>query len=374
MKLIDEGYIFDAEKVVGAKRVCFCTSLFQSASGKILATFRLGSSKSSADGNCAVAQSTDNGASWQIICDGFETSLNGVPGEIREAELAETGDGMVLAFLTWMNRSGGDESLYDAETDSVIPSNLLMARSTDGGQTWRDYQTLNTGSLTGPVLTGPTIRLPGKGWLAPFENFQHEQAGGPSLHGAHALFSADGESFDTVLAVARHPENILFYWDQRNRVCPKTVRVVTMFWTYDHETEKDVEIHMAWGDPATLTWEEPFATGITGQIAGPIPLPDGRLLAFYVCRQSPGSMRLIASPDGGKRWDHDGELVVYEAEGGKERSAGSEPGYAELWEDMGKWCFGHPSGLVLDDNTVLLTYYAGKHDKCLSGRWARVRI
>ncbi len=54
-----------------------------------------------------------------------------------------------------------------------------------------------------------------------------------------------------------------------------------MFWTYDRQDEVDVDIHLAWGDTNTLTWEEPFSIGIRGQLAAPIPLRDGRLLAFY---------------------------------------------------------------------------------------------
>jgi len=146
-----------------------------------------------------------------------------------------------------------------------------------------------------------------------------------------------------------------------------------MFWTYDRAAEKDKTIHMAWGDPDTLRWETPFSTGIEGQIAEPIPLPDGRLLAFIVHRNPPGSMRLVMSNDAGRTWDQDNALVVYEKTG-REAGTNGESGFAAYWDDMFAWTFGHPAGTVLEDGSVLLAYYAGEDTTCLSPRWARVDV
>ena len=48
------------------------------------------------------------------------------------------------------------------------------------------------------------------------------------------------------------------------------------FWTYDRDAEDDIDIHFGWGNPATGEWEEPRPTGISGQIAKPVVLQDGR--------------------------------------------------------------------------------------------------
>ena len=370
MKVIDEGCVFDAERAAGPRKVCFCTSFRLARSGIILATFRLGSTKDSADGNCLVAQSPDCGRTWEIITNGFERIVAGAPGEIRVCELAELNDGALLAFLLWVDRSSG-KTLYNGATDRVLPTKLVMTRSEDQGRTWNPYKTLTTGSLGGPALSGPTVHIPGKGWLVPFENFQP----GKGTHSAHALFSSDGKSFDRILQVARDPSNRLWFFDQRHAWCPTTRRLVAMFWTYDRTTERDVDVHIAWGDPENLTWEAPFSTGLQGQVAQPIPLPDGRLLAFYVHRHAPPSLRLIVSEDGGKTWDRSGETAIYESGGGKQKGLNGESDYAQYWDDMlTNWNFGHPTGVVLNDGTVLLGYYAGNDAKCLSAWWARVQI
>ena len=371
--MIDEGDVYDAQEVGGPLQTCCFTSLCRLSSGTILAAFRLGSTKDSADANCLVAESTDGGSTWRIISHGFDRLLDGVEGEIREADLMELDEGVLAAFITWVNRSAG-KKLYEADSDSILPTKMLIARSRDGGQSWQPSAIMNTGDLTGPVMTGPTVRMPDKGCLAFFENFQHETSDGPSVHGAHAQFSRDGQVFDRVIKVARHPQDTLFYWDQRHAQCPKTGRLVGMFWTYDRQAEKDVPIHMAWGDPDALTWEPPFSTGIEGQVTFPIPLPDGRLLAFYVHRHAPGSMRLIGSADGGKTWDRDGEVIVYRSGGKKQSGSDGTSDFGKYWDDMSKWSFGHPTGVLLNDHTILLAYYAGPHERCLSVRWARVHV
>jgi hypothetical protein len=372
MKLIDRGYIFDAEKATGPFRVCSFIGLCRLSSGAVLSSFRLGSGKDTADANCRVEQSDDNGKTWRMISDGFDRKSEGVDGEIRETDLMELEDGSPAAFITWIDRSAGT-ALYNADTDSILPSRLLLARSNTDG-TWQSGQRLQTAELTGAVLTGPCVHIPGKGHLAFFENFEHKTGGAQSIHSAHALFSQDGQSFDTVINVARHDEDKLFYWDQRHAICPKTGRLVGMFWTYDRKQEHDMDIHIAWGDPETLTWEKPFSTGIKGQITAPIPLPDGRLLAFYVHRHHPGSMRLIASHDSGKTWDHDSEVVVYDSVAEREPEMNGQSNFGQVWEDMASWFFGHPTGVVLDEQTVLLSYYGGPNDKCLSVHWAKILV
>jgi len=371
MQIVEQGYIFDSSNETGARRVCHHTTLCRS-NDSIYALFRRGSGKDAPDGNCLVARTSPAAVHWDFLSEGFRSTLDGVPGEIRTAELWPHADGSLSAFLTWIDRSSGG-GLYDGETDSLLPCRLLQTESTDGGVTWRNYRTLDTGDRTGTTLTGPIVVLPDRGCLVPFESHQTETPGAAGLHGAYALFSTDGKTFGPVITVARHPQNRFFYWDQRHAFCSANHRPVAMFWTYDREHECDRQIHMAWGDADRLEWETPFSTGIDGQICSPIPLPDGRLAAFYVHRQPPGAMRLIVSADGGHSWDHDGGLVVY-SKGGQEAGADGKSGFAQYWDDMHAWSFGHPAGLVLDDGTLLLTWYAGPDSTCLSVHWARVAL
>jgi len=66
-------------------------------------------------------------------------------------------------------------------------------------------------------------------------------------------------------------------------------------------------------------------------------------------------------------------MSIYSTIAGRELGMAGESNYAKFWEDMNTWTFGHPASVLLDERTVLLAYYAGPSDKCLSPRWARVR-
>ena len=66
------------------------------------------------------------------------TDFEGTPGEVRSAELAELDDGRLLAVLGWVDRSAGDGTLRDAESDAMNPMHLLQEYSADGGRTWGD--------------------------------------------------------------------------------------------------------------------------------------------------------------------------------------------------------------------------------------------
>jgi len=369
MKIIDRGMVYDAAAAEGPPRVCSFTSLLQLSSGRLLTAFRRGSGKDSADGNVVICESDDEGASWSLISRGFETRFEGLTGEIRSAELAELEDGRLLSVLGWIDRSGGGGTLRDAETDALPTMHMLLDYSSDGGRTWGGRRVLQRMA----TLSGPVVRLPGRGWLVTSE-FSH--AGTPDrerCHAAYAHFSADGVNFETsVNVVDENPD--IFYYDQRQRICPATGRPVAMFWTYDNRAAADIEMHMAWGDADALTWETPRSMNMEGQIAMPIPVDRDRLLAFYVHRHQPASLRLVVSRDEGRTWDTANELVVYESDGPGEQGISAETTYDEFWEAMGTWSFGHPTAAVVADGSLLLVYYAGPDETCLSVHWARVQI
>ena len=371
MNIIDEGFAIDADTVPGPRRAHFFSSICRLDSGTILVPCRRGSTKMSPNGNCVIVESTDSGRTWRAIFEDFESRVDGIEGEIRAAELTELDDGTLVAFISWLDRTDTPpDGIRNADTLELAPAKLLKTESNDGGRSWSGYQQLDTGALCACVPAGAPLRFPGKGWLLTID--ASNAPGERERHVAAGLFSRDGRSYDRIAEIATHPERRYFYWDQRQAVCPRTGRAVALFWTYDRETETDVPLHLAWGDPDTLTWSEPVSTGIDSQIAAPIPLRDGRLLAFYVHRHPPGSMRLIVSSDEGLTWDQDGEISLYETPAREAGMDGAD--YDDYWDSMAVWSFGHPAGVELEDNEVLLIYYAGSDSTHLSIRWACVKV
>jgi hypothetical protein len=172
------------------------------------------------------------------------------------------------------------------------------------------------------------------------------------------------------------PQHDVYYWDARICAGQRSGEFVVLYWTHDRAQKRDLNVHLRRGTIDGTRVEGPpvRATTIHGQISAPLVLDDGRLLAFVVDRDRPGTMKLWASRDDGATWPAQDCLLVHTHD---ERAVVAQyddnVDFAQYWEDMGKWSFGHGAILRLDERRVLLAFYAGAPD-CMSIRWARVNV
>jgi hypothetical protein len=291
--------------------------------------------------------------------------------------MVEAASGRLLLFTTWFDRSEPERPLFDPVTEGILKSKQLLAISTDDGSTWSDWRELTMGGLKGCALTGPILQWRDGTIVFPFESFKEYDDPSPGRHAAWIVVSRDGgESFSQPLLVAQHPDHRIYYWDQRLCTGPAPGEFFAMFWTHDLLEQRDLTVHCR---HATLSADAVIAspihaTCIPGQIAAPLRLDDGRLLAFVVDRTRPGTMTLWCSSDNGLSWPEEHRLIVHSHDERAAVTQGSDNvDFKQYWEDMGKWSFGHPAIRSLPENRVLLAWYAGTPDR-MSLHWARVRV
>jgi hypothetical protein len=262
-------------------------------------------------------------------------------------------------------------------TEGVLPSKLLCAFSNDDGESWSAWRQIPAGSLKGLAGCGPVLRWSDGRIGYPFESYKEAGDPAPGSHAAWLTLSTDGgRSFGEPQLVAKDPRSRVYYWDERLAAGPRPGEFVGLYWTHDLAEKKDLPVHISRGEPDGTGFRPGpvSATPISGQIAAPLWLEDGRLLAFVVDRNRPATMTLWSSPDLGATWPQ--RLVIYNHD---ERSALSQGAGAEnvdfvqYWEDMKKWSFGHPAIRRLGDGRLLLAYYAGT-PQFMSIHWARVRL
>lgn len=376
MQIEARGLISDAMQRKDFEGISYFTALCPLRSGTLLAGFQVGPIKHGPDNTIGLCRSADGGKSWTAIPFRFETRLSGTPGSLAGAELVEVAPGRVLLFATWFDRSDRDRPLFDPVTEGLLHSRQLMAVSTDDGHSWNTWRELPTPGLTGCAMTGPPICWSDGTLAFAFESFKEFDDPSPARHAAWLLISRDGgETFEPPWRVAQHPEHALYYWDQR--LCPTATpgEFVALFWTHDRPAQRDLRVHFL---RASIRDAQPLPlpteTTLPGQIAAPVLLEDGRLFAFVVDRDQPGTLTLWQSSDGGTTWPSDARLVVHEQQELAKLSQGRENiDFAQYWEDMGKWTFGHPAIRRLSENQLLLAFYAGSPDR-MSLHWARVRI
>lgn len=377
MQIEARGIIYDATHRPDSERIAFFTGLCPLQSGDILSGFQVGPGKHAPTATTKLCRSRDGGNTWQDVPHRFETRLDGIPGSLAGGEMVEVERGRLLLFTTWFDRSDPSRPLFNPETEGILRSKQVMAVSTDDGETWGPWQILPTPGLTGCACCGPPIRWSDGIIAFSFESFKEFDDPSPPRHGAWLLISRDeGKTFPSTFLVGQDPKHQVYYWDQR--LCPTNTpgEFIGLFWTHNREAKRDLNVHFlrASIQDGKQAKEQPRETSIPGQIAAPLLLDDGRILAFVVDRDKPGTMKLWQSRDGGTSWPEKECLTVHTHQDPANLSrykAGID--FAEYWEDMGKWSFGHPAIRPLDKDRVLLAFYAGSPER-MSIHWARVKV
>jgi hypothetical protein len=377
MNVLDRGLIYDATARPAHQRIAFFTSLCALRSGALLAAFQVGSVKHSPDSTLRVCRSTDGGRTWSDLPSRFQTARDGVPGSLSAPAIVETEPGRLLLVATWLDRRDPARPLFDPVTEGILHTCIVLAESSDDGTTWSDWRELPTPGLSGCSTTGPIILWPDSTLACAFESFKAYDDPRPGRHAAWLVVSKDGgRTFSGPQLVAQHPEHKVYYWDQRLCAGATAGEFIALFWTHDLEQKQDrtVSFRRGWLDEGHLRTEPIIDTTIPGQISQPFLLDDGRLLAFVVDRNRPGTMTLWCSRDGGQTWPTTDRLVVHTHDERAATSQGSENiDFKQYWEDMGKWSFGHPALVPLGQETVIAAFYAGTPD-AMSIHWARISI
>jgi hypothetical protein len=374
MRVEERDLIYDAAGRPARDRITFFPGLCPLSSGTILCGFYVGSGKHSPDGTIRVCRSRDAGRSWHELPAQFATVVGGIPGSLAGAEMVETEPGRLLLFTTWFDRSDPARPLFDPDTEGLLRSRQLYAGSRDEGETWSAWREVPTTGLTGCATTGPVMRWPDGTFAYAFESFKEFDDPSPARHAAWLVTSRDGGRFSQPLEVAQHPEHSVYYWDQRLCTSDGSGGLIAMFWTHDLAHKRDLNVHLREGAirGGRLQLAPIRETTIPGQIAAPCLVSDGRLLAFVVDRGRPGTLKLWSSRDRGASWPESECLLIHTHDERALLSQGkANINFAQYWEDMGKWSFGHPVIRSLGGDRVLLAWYAGTPE-AMSIHWARV--
>jgi len=375
MKIVDQGIVFDATNAPPERRFCAWTNPTVLSDGTWLVSFHSGSAKDAPDENTIIRGSTDQGKTWETFCAGLDPrEVDGIPGTWHSGRVTEIEPGRLLGAFWWVDRSNPDRIMCNPDTTGTLPCHTFVMDSFDGGRTWENARHIDTGRFVAVSLMGPPHLLSNGDIALPFEAWKTYYDTSYGEHHAILCISHDGgQTFDLPLVVANDPANKLLFWDNRLAVSPATGDMIGMFWTHNREAQQDMNAHVAWGSADGTGWTYPVDAGFAGQIPTPTVLPDGRVLAVYVHRHHPPSLRAILSNDGGKTWDLENELVFYEKDMGAEAGMDSTREIEDYYADMRIWSFGHTEARQLPDGDLLVSYYAGDENS-LSVRWARIAM
>lgn len=340
--------------------------------GTLLATWRAGSTKDSADEVVEFARSLDGGHSWSEPWIPFESpTLKGKNGTLKIGYLTELKPGHLIVASMWIDRTTyPGAALFNEETEGCVPMSILLADSYDDGKSWSPWRLVSMPDEIGPAsLTSPILKLADGSLALSIETNKHYHDGSPWMQKVVFFHSTNqGKSWGKPIVAGEDPTGRIFNWDLRCGVAPDG-RIATFAWTYDSRTAKYLNIHRRVSHDHGRNWSEPEDLGFADQAARPAMLPDGRVVLAYVDRFQSHSIRARLAPAIDAPFDPASDLVIYAQAG----TAKQDDTTGELLAEMGLWNFGLPYAEALPNGDVMVAYYAGTTD-AMDIHWARLTL
>ncbi|NQT59151.1 MAG: exo-alpha-sialidase [Bacteroidetes bacterium] len=331
--------------------------------GDLLCLYRQGKEKHSFDGVLMVQKSTDSGVTWSDQITVYNGVSNNSPESAQTGGLCQLADGSVAVFFTVVEETASDIYIF-SEEGRRLRQRLCIARSYDRGISWSKPETLHLAGVSYNVYVGSRpFLLPNGDLFVPLE--------ATGCHGQQftlGTISEDGgNTFLPVTITAEDETGEFSYGDPKVTILPDG-RVLMLLWTFITAVEKTVAVRCCISSDNGRTWSAPVSIGVLSQIMKPLFLDAETTIAVGNVRTVPAGIRLWISYDDGKSWDTENPIQMWDVQEGKMKGTplkGELNTYAEtdegLWNALPGYTFGTPDMVLLDDNTVLLTYYAVTH-------------
>jgi len=334
------------------------------ADGRVVCTCRRGTTKHSSDGILVLQESADNGNSWsesRPVFDGTtsdprETVVSGgVCAIAPETLLVTFGSVLGLETATYVFSDAGRR----------CPRRLRSVTSTDAGRTWQVTNDFTSQYFVRAGIAG-----------SPFV-FSNGSVGVPVE--VTILSGVQG----TALAVVPTPADLngnielpVIAGDSCGRLnlcdahfaCLPNGDVLMLLWTFEQDGERTVNVRRSISVDNGVCWSIPEPTAIEGQVTVPLSLPSGQVIAATNYRKPPEGIYLWTSTDNGRTWDSVAPIRMWD-EREKRIVAHQEPWQCTVsvsedgvWAELAAFTFGTPDLALLNDGSVLLTYYATLND------------
>ncbi len=318
-------------------------------------------------------RSDDEGKSWSSPVEAFvPPPIDGTPGLFRATGMTALGGRRVLAVLYWVDSSRPSLPYFNETTEGLLDSRIFLAWSEDDGDTWSEPKLVDTTPFHCPTpITGPVLLLANGELACQFELNKHYDDPSPWRHASVLMFSKDGgRSWPEHAVVTSDPENRMFYWDQRPYVFSNG-RILDLFWTFDRQQAVYRNIHARESLDHGRTWSEIWDTGVVGQPAPPVPLPDGTMGLVYVDRSGAPQIKMRVSCDQGRTWSRESEIVLERSRLASQTR--QKRSMQDAWAEMADFSLGLPATAVAQNGDIVVVYYAGPATNQTDIKYLRVR-
>jgi hypothetical protein len=339
-------------------------SLVRLPTGELLAAFDIAQAVEALDYRTYLSRSSDEGHTWSPPERLFEDPVK--RRSTHSVRLSRMTDGTIVAFGARCYRDDPERGLTNRENLGFVPMELILLRSDDDGQTWRGPQTIE------PPLTGPAFEVChhivdlGDGrWLAPTATWKGWDGEAPNGMKAIALVSRDqGTTWPEYIDVMDAYDRGVISWEQ-SLVQLSDGRLLAVAWAYNERTGRSEPTPYALA-AADGGFSASRMTGLNGQTAKLVVLPDGRVMCLYRRDDKPGLWANLSHLDGDD-WLNLEETPVWQGAGSGMTGEGISS------DELSGLKFGYPSLLCLPDGEVMVVFWC-EEEGVNNIRWVRIRV
>ena len=285
------------------------------------------------------------------------------------------GDHLLIVAL-WIDREAfPGRRLFNAATEGCLPMSILLADSSDAGETWTPWRVVPMPDDVGPPsLTTGILRFPSGRLVLSIETNKTYLDEAPWFQRVvHAWSDDGGATWSTPVTVVADPDGRVANWDQRGAVAPDG-RLVSFAWVYDFEAVAYREIRRRISADEGRTFGPPMDLGISDQPSHPAILPDGRVVIAWVDRFGTRSIRARRSAALDAPFDASSEVVLYEAPPIVAAMGVTGDSTGDVLADMQDWSYGLAFAETLPGGDVGVVHYAPGPAGGIEIRWLRLTV
>jgi sialidase-1 len=363
MQCVDTGLVYRNPKPHLRAMHAWHPSVVHLGEQSLLCTFDLGQAVESLDYHTCSSHSADGGRNWSAPQPLVEHRTQ--RRSTHSVRISRLG-GDLVGFGGRFYRDDPEAGLTNRKNLGFVPMDLVSMRSTDQGKTWDPPATI-VPSLAGPAfeICHPILELQDGRWLAPTQTWRGWDGEAPNGMKAIALVSHDrGSSWSQYIDILDGTDTGVLYFEQ-SVIQLLDGRLLAVAWAYEEEAGRSQPNPYVISEDGQ-TFCAPQSTGLHGETAKILCLPDSRILCLYRRIDRPGLWANLSRLDG-DRWVNLGEAVVWQG------ARTGLSGQGNTSDRLGGLKLGYPQPINLPDGDVLAVFWCCE-DNVFNIRWVRIGV
>jgi hypothetical protein len=371
LQVVHEGVLFRNPEPGHRAQCAYLPNVVPIDGDELVCFYRLGQAFYSLDGTIAQLRSTDGGLTW--LDEGLvrDPAADDAPFTYTAPHGSRLRDGSLLLLAQRYPADASNAIRFNPATGGMKVSQPVLFRAGDRGATWSAPEVLDLGQSGEVDTPSAIIELPDGRWFLAGEVWKAWDDASPLHIRGFGVFSRDqgrtwGDrvDFPSALDAAR-----MYSHSRYAQLTDGSVGALQ--WTQSIGGNDNFDLHLVTSDVEGRTWSAPRPTGIPAQTSWLADLGQNRMAAAYTVREgmTPG-IAVALSDDGGRTWDLDRQLLVWDAVGQEYLGVARKPSYPASHDNI---AFGKPNLARLPSGDLIVAWWCTQ--ACVTHtRYARLAV